>query len=143
MNAEVHVRVISADEWRLFRNLRQEALREAPHAFGSTLADWQGSGDTEQRWRRRLTEVPFNAIAYLDGTPVGIVSGTEPNVNGEVELISMWVDPSARGKGIGESAIRLYERCGFSDRGRIGSDPPERKMVRAIAAKAGVRHSHR
>ena len=159
--------MISADEWRLFRQLRQEALREAPYAFGSTLANWQGDGDAEQRWRDRLTEVPFNVVAYYDGAPAGIVSGTHPDENGQAELISMWVAPLARGKGIGEAlvdalvrwakaqgaehvaldvregnerAIRLYERCGFSDRGQIATEPgapPERKMLRAITADSG------
>ena len=67
--------MLTTDEWRLFRELRLEALREAPYAFGSTLESWQGDGDTEERWRDRLNNVPFNVIAYLEGVPAGIVSG--------------------------------------------------------------------
>lgn len=85
------LRVIRADDWRAWRELRLEALREAPSAFGSTLAQWQGDGDTEARWRARLSDVPFNAIAEFDGTAAGIASGTALSVDGTVELISMWV----------------------------------------------------
>jgi ribosomal protein S18 acetylase RimI-like enzyme len=91
------IRALSPDDWPQRRALRLDALREAPHAIGSTLAEWQGEGDAETRWRRRLTDVPFNAIATLDGAPAGMASGTQPDDDGSVELISMWVAPDARG----------------------------------------------
>lgn len=96
---------ITADEWRAWRDLRLEALREAPYAFGSTLAEWQGAGDTETRWRARLADVPFNLVAYLDGTAAGIASGTAVTADGIVELISMWVAPFARGRGVGDALV--------------------------------------
>jgi len=68
-----------------------EALREAPYAFASSLADWQGDGDAEARWRQRLTDVPFNVIAELDGTPAGMVSATAPDATDALRMISMWV----------------------------------------------------
>jgi ribosomal protein S18 acetylase RimI-like enzyme len=156
----VTLRVLTIDEWPIFRELRLEALREAPYAFGSTLDDWQGDGDTEQRWRQRLTDVPFNAVAYLRDTPVGMASGTQPNADGEIELISMWVAPLARGQGVADAlvdavvrwareqnidnvslAVResndraraFYRRQGFVDQGRIDvapGMPPERRMLK-------------
>lgn len=158
----IALRVLAVDEWRLFRELRLEALREAPHAFGSTLVDWQGERDTEQRWRQRLTDVPFNAIAYLNGSPAGIVSGTKPNAGGAIELISMWVAPFARGKGVADALVNavvcwsreqhvdkvaldvmesnerakaFYRRCGFADQGRVENTEdarPERRMLRIV-----------
>ena len=62
----IALRTLTADDWQLWRELRLEALREAPYAYGSTLAQWQGAGDTEQRWRYRLDSVQFNVVAYLD-----------------------------------------------------------------------------
>lgn len=156
---DILIRTLSPDEWRVFRELRLAALGEAPHAFQTALAEWQGAGDTEQRWRKRLTDVPLNLVAYLDGVAAGIVSATTPHSNVGTELISMWVAPFARGKGVGaalidavvswartrglahvsldvretnDSARLLYERCGFVDRGRIDQPgPPERRMTRA------------
>lgn len=138
---------LTEDDWRLWRTLRLEALREAPYAFGSTLAEWQGTGDTEERWRRRLATVPLNIIAHLDETPAGMAGAYAPNEARIAELISMWVAPFARGRGVGNAlidavaawamqrdassialavreqnrrAIALYERNGFA----ACTDPP-------------------
>ena len=68
----IELRVLTPDDWRAWRRLRLAALAEAPYAFGSRLADWQGDGDREERWRARLG-IPgsFNVIAVLDGEPAG------------------------------------------------------------------------
>lgn len=143
--------VLSVDDWRLWRELRLEALREAPYAFGSTLNEWQGTGDLESRWRERLSSAPLNIVASYDGIPAGMVSAIAPDDENTVELISMWVAPSARGRGVSdalieavirwskeqnasrvvlavrernEQAITLYRRQGFVDSGEI-IDPDE------------------
>jgi GNAT superfamily N-acetyltransferase len=155
----VPLRVLTVDEWPLFRELRLEALREAPHAFGSILDDWQGDGDTEQRWRQRLADVPFNVIAFFADIPSGIVSAINPDGSGVVELISMYVTPFARGKGVGDALVTavihwakerhinklsldvmddnyrakaLYRRHGFADNGWVEAQEgrPERRMLR-------------
>jgi ribosomal protein S18 acetylase RimI-like enzyme len=99
------LRQLTPDDWRLWRAVRLEALAEAPHAFGSTLQHWQGDGDIESRWRSRLEAVPFNVVALLDDAAVGQVSGAHVDERGRVELISMWVAPSARGRLIGAVLI--------------------------------------
>src|SRR5882762_3516310 len=96
------LRRITAEEWQLWRDVRLRALADAPYAFGSTLAYWQEEG-REERWRSRLTEVPLNVLAVAGDSPLGQVSGTAVDSEGRVELISMWVDPSARGVGVGEA----------------------------------------
>jgi len=101
----IDVRVIGVDDWRLWRDLRLEALREAPYAFSSTLAEWQGEGDTEMRWRARLSTVQFNAVAYLNERAAGMVSGSAADQGGTSELISMWVAPFARGQGVSDSLV--------------------------------------
>jgi ribosomal protein S18 acetylase RimI-like enzyme len=158
----ISVRIIPADEWQVWRAIRLAALTDAPYAFGSTVEQWSGAGDTEARWRGRLQDVPLNLIADLDGRPAGMASGTVP-VDGTVELISMWVAPSGRGSGVGDAlveaiarwagdqgavrlvlavrqanqhAIDLYERHGFHEDGWASApdEPfPERRMVRILA----------
>jgi len=155
----ITIAAIDASQWELWRSLRLEALREAPEAFSSTLAEWSGTGDTEGRWRERLATVPYNVVAYLDGKPVGIASSTAPE-DGTVDLISLWVDPTARGLGAGvalvgavttwarsvggalrvqlavrttnERAILLYVRNGFVFTGTVANADesfPEIRMV--------------
>lgn len=132
------VRVVTPDDWREWRTLRLEALRDAPYAFSATLADWQDA--PEERWRARL-EGTYNVVAELDGEPAGMATGF-PRDNA-VELGTMWVAPHARGRGAGEALVRailgwagakpvtlrvadgnvaaqaLYRRLGFTGEGRL------------------------
>jgi len=154
----IDVLVVTAEDWRLWRELRRAALLEAPGAFGSTLAEWSGEADTEARWRARLGDVALNLVLVFDGGPVGMVSALAPGADGTVELISLWIAPAARGRGVGDEAIRqvvawaldkhprgpvmlsvksennaarlLYERHGFVDAGTSPDDPTERLMRR-------------
>ncbi|MEE1788563.1 GNAT family N-acetyltransferase [Streptomyces sp. SP17BM10] len=145
----LELRILSSDDWPVFRELRLAALAEAPYAFGSTLADWQGPGDHEDRWRSRL-EIPgaLDLVAVLDGRPVAMASGVPADEDPTaVELISMWVGPEARGQGVGDlliteiatwaaaqgrttlklavmphndAAIALYRRHAFADTDELG-----------------------
>lgn len=142
--------------------MRLAALAEAPDAFCSTIEEWSGEGDREHRWRERLEGVELNLFAEVDGRVAGMVSATPP-VDGESDLISMWVAPEGRGKGVGDAlvqavvrwarqqgaqrvaldvregnrhALALYERNGFSDTGQTSEpdDPtPERHMLAHLA----------
>src|SRR5215471_15787599 len=102
---EINLQSIGIDDWQLWRKLRLEALAEAPYAFGSKLADWQGQGDTEARWRGRLSDVPLNVIADWREAMAGMTSATAPSPDGSVELLSMWVAPFARGQGVGDALV--------------------------------------
>jgi ribosomal protein S18 acetylase RimI-like enzyme len=156
------LQLLTADDWRTFREVRMAALAEAPYAFGTELAQWQGEGDREERWRQRLIDVPFNAVAYFDGRPAGMVGATHPNEHGEIKLISMWVAPPARGRGTGDALVlavlawarerrigavildvvesnararAFYRRMGFADLGPVDGGPPGRPHHR-------MRHSN-
>jgi ribosomal protein S18 acetylase RimI-like enzyme len=104
----IELRELTSDDWRTWRELRLAALEEAPYAFGSQLADWVDA--EEERWRVRL-ELPGsrNFVAVVDGTPVGMASGVRTEENGVVELISMWIAPAGRGRGIGDQLMAQVE----------------------------------
>ena len=146
----IEIRELTAEDWPIWRELRLAALAEAPSAFGSRLADWQDA--PEDRWRARLN-IPgsHNLLAELDGRPVGMASGIPAEDDPDaMELISMWVSPTARGRQVGDrlvtaivdwardqgasrvllavaadnpAATVLYHRNGFQD-----SDEPPRPM---------------
>lgn len=143
----IEIRRLSPDDWRTFRTTRLAALASAPDAFGSTFAEVNAWA--EARWRSRLADVA-QWMAWMDGAPAGTVGLADD------ELISMWVEPPARGRGVGdalvatvlaaavgrqvrlwvimgnEPAIRLYARHGFAPTGevrRVHPDDPARLEV--------------
>src|SRR5580698_9801114 len=105
MQMMIEVVRLKSDNWRMWRDLRLAALAEAPEAFASTLAEWSGAGDTEQRWRARLEDVDLNLVVMCDGEATGMVSATAPEGDRSAVLMSMWVAPASRGRGIGDAAI--------------------------------------
>lgn len=107
----LEVRFLEPADWATWRELRLAALAEAPYAFGSTLADWTGARDREERWRARL-EIPGsrNLLAVLDDRPAGMASGLPAEDGESAELISMWVSPLARGRGVADLLIETVEQ---------------------------------
>jgi ribosomal protein S18 acetylase RimI-like enzyme len=110
---------VGPEGWHLWREVRLQALAEAPYAFSSSLGYWQGPGDTKQRWQERLRDVALNVVAVSDGRGVGQVSGCSPDDGGVVELISMWVAPDTRGSGIGDAlvaeVVQWARECGATE----------------------------
>jgi ribosomal protein S18 acetylase RimI-like enzyme len=135
------------DEWEVFRDVRLAALIEAPDAFSARFEDENQRTETE--WRAKVTDWA-RFVIELDGRVVGMVSGGPSNRTGAAVLTSLWVDPSARGMGIGDRLVqtvverskaegfgllllwvaegnihaeRLYERNGFSRTGEVIQQP--------------------
>ena len=132
------VRATTITDWQALRKIRLQALRDAPYAFSSTHAGEATLGDDE--WHRRATR-DGSFLAFLpEVSPAGLGGGylAAPDT---AELISMFVRPQARGRGVGEAIIDtvaewarqkdaatmhlwvtetnkharlLYERCGFT-----------------------------
>ncbi|WP_244501140.1 GNAT family N-acetyltransferase [Streptomyces sp. TP-A0874] len=124
-----------AEDWRPWRGLRLAALAEAPYAFGSTLPDWKGTGDREERWRSRL-EIPgsHDVIAVFEDRSVGMASGV-PAGPETIELISMWVRPEARGQRVGDRLIGEIDRWA----GESGARTLRLGPVVKVAGDAGWR----
>jgi len=151
MGGMVLVRKVVEDDWKVLRDVRLAALSEAPYAFGSTYA--REVAFTEEQWRGRILNRGVTFFGFLADVPepaglIGVFT-----VEGTADLVSMWVRPSARGRGVGEMLIetaadwakardcnplylwvtesnaparRLYERCGFTPTGErqpLPSDP--------------------
>jgi GNAT superfamily N-acetyltransferase len=142
------VHEVGPEDWRVVRDVRLAALRDEPTAFASTYEREITFGEAE--WRKRFGERSVTFLADLPQvSPAGIAGGLgdQPRV---VELVSMWVAPTARGHGVGEVLVRavaewagdrglhlwvnegnlrarvLYERCGFAvtgERQPMPSDP--------------------
>jgi len=148
---DVDLDVVRADgsAWEVYREVRLAMLRDAPRAFWTTYE--QAAARTDEEWRQ-LLDGSDTWLARLAGRPVGSVASFRPPEQGtdECVLVAMWVDPAARGRGVGErlvrtvvdhaaaaglsrvrldvahenaAAIALYERVGFVPTGRTGAMP--------------------
>ena len=95
------VRPLATAEWRLYREIRLAALAQAPEAFSSTLA--REEAFSEVVWRQRLSG-RNQFIAECQNEPCGLV-GIIPDGPAAAELVSMWVHPAYRGRGVGGALV--------------------------------------
>jgi GNAT superfamily N-acetyltransferase len=156
------IRRIRADEGLRLRDIRLRALADSPGAFGETFA--AAATRPEDSWHDRAarSSAGNETVLYVaeeDEQWKGLAAGwLEDDVPGDVELVSMWVDPSIRGRRIGQRlvdavvdwalerqaiqvrlwvtegntpAVTLYERCGFrysGDAQPLPSNPTLREL---------------
>ena len=158
----VLVRETVAADWQALRDIRLEALRNAPTAFGSSYQ--QEAARDEAHWHNRISR-GGTFLGYVPEVtePAGLAGGyLEDPVT--AELVSMYVRPRARGHGVGEALVAtvidwarhqnaarvhlwvteanaparaLYERLGFTltgERQPLPSDPRigEVAMIRTL-----------
>jgi ribosomal protein S18 acetylase RimI-like enzyme len=140
------VRRLRAGEAALLRDVRLAALRDAPMAFGSTLAREAAFEPQEwERWTAASAAGEHQATFIVEpaaGLAIGVLDGDDPLL---AHLYSMWVAPQARGTGAGRALVEaviawagergarrlttsvtqgnvaaaaLYEAAGFADTGR-------------------------
>jgi len=165
----VLVRETVLGDWQALRDIRLEALRDAPSAFGSSYAG-EAARD-EAHWHARSSGGGM-FLAYLTevSEPAGLAGGYQADPV-TVELVSMYVRPRGRGHGVGEALVAavigwaaarqatsvhlwvtetnaparaLYQRCGFAltgERQPLPSDPgiSEVAMTRPLAAARPAR----
>ena len=136
---------LKPDEWQAYRALRLESLQNAPQAFGSSYDT--NLARPETFWRERLVEAQTDEQGWLlfarvEGQLVGMVGAYRTDDAAVVEVISTYVTPAYRGRGVARAlmegllatlidtgqferatlgvnqqqvaAVRLYERCGFA-----------------------------
>lgn len=108
------VRRLGADDWPLLRDVRLRALADSPTAFASTLEREEAFDDTV--WRDRMHPRTGLKTIVLDGEePVGLIGGyVAPDADDRsVEVVSMWVAPTARRRGVG--SLLVADVLGWAD----------------------------
>jgi ribosomal protein S18 acetylase RimI-like enzyme len=146
----VHLHRVRPDDWVSHRDLRLEALRDAPDAFWFTYADEAAFDEAD--WRARIEGAWLVQARDEDevlGT-AGLGSHWEPERATVPTLFGMYVTPRARDRGVGQILVRavleearrrgaaevllevtsgntaaraLYERCGFVATGAMHPHP--------------------
>jgi GNAT superfamily N-acetyltransferase len=164
--SELSVRRMDPGDWKLLRDLRLRALSDSPSAFASTYEGERLLPDAD--WRERLARPGrVSLLASLDGQPAGIAGGYLHD-SGYVEVVSMWVVPAARGRGLGDALVtdvlgwareqgarevrlwvtrdnevaeRLYQRHGFERNGDVKPLPSD-PCVDEIGMRLAVLDDH-
>ena len=103
------IRSMQPDDWQTYRTVRLAALLDTPDAFGAryvdeaarTSAEWEAI--VRERCASGMSEAWF---AETDGNVVGLVGAfrSDPTQR-RADLVSMWVDPAARGLGIARMLV--------------------------------------
>jgi ribosomal protein S18 acetylase RimI-like enzyme len=138
------IRPVRADEWRRWRSVRLRMLRDDADFFSTRYDDMVREPDST--WRDWVTDAAAGdektlLVAEEEGDWLGVV-GAFTRINpAEVQLISMWVDPSARGRGLAQKLITAVARWA-SERGatRVVLFVQEANTpAQALYARAGFR----
>ncbi|MEM1239322.1 MAG: GNAT family N-acetyltransferase [Cyanobacteria bacterium P01_H01_bin.26] len=149
----MEIQRLSSDEGARLRSTRLAALQDAPQAFETTFQ----SAVTlpSESWQQQLQALP-TFVAVVDGVDSGMVRGASHS-DGQAYLISLWVAPQARGRGVGQAlidvvvgwarsegyvqlvlevgeenrnAISLYTRKGFKPTGQTRNLAPPRDYIK-------------
>jgi len=105
----VDVRRIRADEWRLWRDARLRMLREESAYFSTRYEDVVREPEAVwQTWTAEAAEGVDKVLFVAEdgGALLGVVGAFRRLDPAAVQLVSLWVDPNARGRGVARSLIQ-------------------------------------
>jgi GNAT superfamily N-acetyltransferase len=98
---EARVTRLTETDWRAFAGVRLRALTDS---LGTDDPQFQReSMFTAAQWRRRLRAHAQFAMV-LDNRPIGLIAAQRQGAEA-VYLYSLWLDPSARGLGLGRTLV--------------------------------------
>lgn len=158
-------RRIQPDDGRRLKEVRLRALLTDPNAFGASYE--RDAAHDDDHWAERATgaasgDEKYIALAEDAGRVVGMIGAYTPDEASHVRhLVSTWVAPEARGRGLGSElvgavvewaraagasevtlwvvdenrpAIALYERAGFAPAGVKQPLPSNPSLVESLMA---------
>jgi ribosomal protein S18 acetylase RimI-like enzyme len=123
---------LTPDDWQAYKALRLEALHTEPQAFGASYAS--NLQHPESFWRGRLAESALGEKSWLlfarhGGQLVGMIGAYGSDDPAVVSVISMYVQPAHRGKGISKQLMRALldtlRQHGQFERARLTVNPQQ------------------
>lgn len=101
---KIIVSKLSSDEWQKYRDIRLAALKDDPLAFGSSYYEELHMSETD--WRNRIDAMWF---ATIDDNIVGLIGLLQRENLASKHcgyVISLWVKPEFRGRGVAKELIQ-------------------------------------
>lgn len=110
--SNIQIITLQKERWRDYKEIRLEALREEPHAFGTSFSDAEQRPDFY--WIERIEEslegkTDYMLFAECDGRLVGILGAyfhKTPETQKSGHLWGMYVQKEFRGKGVGSQLMK-------------------------------------
>lgn len=108
---KIEIVKLTSDQWKEYRALRLESLKEDPEAFGATYEE--NASKTDEEWKSRLERAQklknyWMFFAKLNGEIVGMLGAREtipPDSDPTIKIYSVFVAKHARGKGISKKLM--------------------------------------
>jgi GNAT superfamily N-acetyltransferase len=104
----IEIRRTTLDDWLTWKEMRLNALRAAPTAYGETYANAVAGDDHywQKWWLERTDDTAMRALAYADGEAAGQVAVVQWRGPGTIPMvISMWVEERFRGSGVADALV--------------------------------------
>jgi ribosomal protein S18 acetylase RimI-like enzyme len=134
--ATMIVRRAAPGDEAVLREVRLQALRDAPDAFGSTLE--RELARTHEDWRRWMSPGAV-FLLYDDGQVRGLVAGAaREDDSSAIQLMAMWVDPALRGAGAADALVSALLAWAAGEGGR----EVRLRVVKDNARALGVYERH-
>ena len=132
------IRATTEDDWKLLKQIRLDALCDAPAAFGVSHAT--AAANTDAQWRDRAAgRGPAHfVLALMDGVAVGLAGGGV-GAACEPELIAMWVRPEYRGAAVAAGLVDAVKKwaVGQGHKRVVLSVSPSNERAAAFYRKQG------
>jgi ribosomal protein S18 acetylase RimI-like enzyme len=97
-------RLATASDWKLYKDIRLEALENVPQAFGQSYTD--AANQPDSHWQDILSqENRFFVLTEENGIVVS-VAGTKQITDDTWFVIAVYTRPAFRGKGIAKETIQ-------------------------------------
>lgn len=107
--SKLDVRELIPEDWRIYKELRLESLRDSPDAFCSAYQDELQQED--DAWQQALdlsrnSEAFLPLVAELNGMAVGLARAEVYSGEDEARIYQLWVVPGVRGMGAGHCLLQ-------------------------------------